>query len=493
MTYTIQNSRKALRYDRPPVTVRATAQRGAVPAPAIPAPADFIRAHVRIDNAQPGDDAPSDMSFDLWPAQDALLADMHAERLLLILKARQLGASWLALAYALWLCLYHGGRLVLVFSIGQDEANEMLRRAHVMYWRLPADLRATLPALIKDNTEEMAWANGARILSLPARKTAGSGYTASLVILDEFAKNERATAIYTAVKPTIDGGGKMLILSTAQGTGNLFHDLVAKARAGVSRFAFRFLPWTARPDRDAAWYAAVAADAVDMAHMRQEYPATPEEAFEATEVDAFLPDIALWDACRADLPPLDRHTPVVLALDAGESSDTFATVLVSRTEAGVAARYARAYVPAGGAALDFDAIEHDIRALLADHAVRELVYDPMLLGQMIRRLTTGPRALPIVCTPFPQGAARLIADKGLSDLIMQRRIAHDGSDALRAHIANANKRVSPDGRSLRIIKREHAKKIDLAVALAMGAQRAGAVLTPGWTPDDLAKLAGRRV
>jgi phage FluMu gp28-like protein len=53
----------------------------------------------------------------------------------------------------------------------------------------------------------------------------------SLVILDEFAKNPNAAQLYTAVKPTIDGGGKMIILSTANGAGNLFHEMVEKAQA----------------------------------------------------------------------------------------------------------------------------------------------------------------------------------------------------------------------------------------------------------------------
>lgn len=470
---------------------RRRRQRRTIPPPPCAA---FIDTHVQIDNAQPGADEQTVLPFHLWPAQIALLADILAERLLLILKARQLGISWLVLAYALWLCLYHPGRLVLVFSIGQDEANEMLRRVNAMYWRLSEALRGTLPALVKENTEEMAWANGSRILSLPARKSAGSGYTASLIILDEFAKNERADAIYTAVKPTIDGGGQMIVLSTAQGTGNLFASLVTKARAGTSRFAFRFLPWQARPGRDAAWYAAVATDAIDEAHHKQEYPATPDEAFEASEVDAFLPSIDLWHACRADVPPLDAHTPVVLALDAGESNDAFGVALVSRFGDGLAVRLSRAYVPQPGTPLDFDAIEADIRALCRQYAVQQIAYDPMLLGQTIRRLTTGPARIHVPCEPFPQGAPRLEADKGLYDLITQRRLAHDGTHAtLAEHLSNANKKVDAEGRRLRIVKREYAKKIDLAVALSMACARAAEVLPRPRVALGRSALAGAGV
>lgn len=194
-------------------------------------------------------------------------------------------------------------------------------------------------------------------------------------------------------------------------------------------------------------------------------------------IDHFLPDIALWrvGCLDAALPPLDAHTPCVLALDAGESNDTFAVVAVSAWQDGLAVRYSRAYVPQQGVPLDFDAIERDVRDLVARYAVQELTYDPFLLGQFIRRLTTHD-PVGTVCTPFPQGAARLESDKGLYDLITTRRLLHDGQQhALSEHIANADKKLDASGR-MRIVKRAYRLKIDLAVALGMACQRAGDVL-----------------
>lgn len=446
----------------------------------------FIDRYVVIDDTQDHGDGLGMMPFALWPAQRDLLHDIAHEPRLLILKARQLGISWLVCAYALWLCLAKPGRVVLAFSKGQSEANELTRRVTVMYERLPERLRATLPAFVKANTEEIAWANGSRFTSMPATPSAGRTFTASLAIMDEAAFMLYADKLYTALKPTVDGGGALIVLSTANGRGNLFGTLVERARTGAGRFAFRFLPWHARPGRDAAWYAATEAEAIDSSLMRQEYPATPDEAFEATEINAFLPTIALWDACQEDLPPIDAHTPCVLALDAGESNDVFASVLISAHPTDlqrIAVRYARPYVPTPGVPLDFDAIEADIRALCRRYAVQELTYDPMLLGQMIRRLTSGPDAIRVAVMPFPQGAARLEADKGLYDLIAQRRVAHDGNPELRAHVANANKKVDPEGRKLRIVKRVYDKKIDLAVCMSMGAARALAGLR-WYVPDD---------
>jgi terminase large subunit-like protein len=432
--------------------------------------ARFIDAAVIIDDAQPGNDATdlAEIPFHLWPAQSDLLTDIAHERLLLILKARQLGISWLVLAYALWLCLYRPGRLVLIFSIGQDEANEMLRRVHVMYWRLNDALRRGLPVVTKDNTEEMAWANGSRVLSLPARKTAGSGYTASLVVLDEFAKNERATEIYTAVKPTIDGGGKMIVLSSAHGTGNLFHEMCERAQKGTGRFIFRFLPWQSRPGRDDAWYADVAADAVQSSLMGQEYPATPEEAFSATNAERFLPSILWWDACRADLPPLDARTPLVLAADAGVSNDYFALVGTTRhpeRREDIAVRLVQVWRP-GGRELDFDAIEGEIDHICAQYNVIQLAYDKYQLHQMMQRLGRH-----VWTDAFSQQAERLEADKSLLDLIQAKRITHDGNADLRQALDNADRQIDQESRKLRIVKRRDDLKIDAAVSLSMSAYR----------------------
>jgi hypothetical protein len=186
----------------------------------------------------------------------------------------------------------------------------------------------------------------------------------------------------------------------------------------------------------------------------------------------FLPSMGLWDACQIAMPPLDRHTPVILATDAGESSDAFAVVLIGAhptVTGGVAVRYSRAYVP-DGAPLDYDAITEDIRTLLQRHAVVEWTYDPFLMGQFIRRMEAGRIPLPPL-EAFGQGGPRLEGDKTLLDLIEQRRLGHDGDLVLRSHIDNANRKMDADGRKLRIVKRRHSLKIDLAVAVAMGSHR----------------------
>src|SRR3990167_9119303 len=71
----------------------------------------FIDSHVIID--EPHGEEVATVPFRLWPQQAGALAQMLTARLIVFLKARQIGMTWLCLAYFLWLCLFHDGRVCL--------------------------------------------------------------------------------------------------------------------------------------------------------------------------------------------------------------------------------------------------------------------------------------------------------------------------------------------------------------------------------------------
>lgn len=448
----------------------AARKRRSIPAPD---PAQWIADAVTIEDPQ--GERVSIIPFDLWPAQRESLDTILNHNQVIILKARQLGLSWLWNAYAVWLCLHHDNQSVLVFSKDQDSAQEMVRRCRGIYTRL----RDKPAALVMDNTRTLAWDNGSRIKSFAATEDAGASYTASLTILEEFARMQFAEALYTSVKPTIDDGGRMVVVSNGRGEGNPFHRLWQGAVAGSNSFKPVFLPWHARPGRDADWYARVEAAAISSAHHRQEYPNTPEEAFTTVGEERFIDSPLWWDACREDLPPLARNDTLVLAADAGIASDTFGIVGVSAHPArsGVlAVRVARAWTPPRGGQLDFyapDGPDEFVRRLCAEYNVAQLEYDPWQLHSFALKL--GNDGI-VFCHEFNQQGRRLEADKALYDFILARRLAHDGHPDLREHILNANRKVESDPdsaeRKLRLVKRSAALKIDLAVSLSMAAHGA---------------------
>src|SRR5271169_6519307 len=122
------------------------------------------------------------MPFTLWPAQQHVLQTIDTNRLTVILKARQLGLTWLVLGYALRLMLFDPGATVLFFSRREEEAVDLLKvRLRGLYDRLPAWFK--VDAFVTDNDHEWSWSNGSRVLAFPT--TGGDSYTATLVIVDE--------------------------------------------------------------------------------------------------------------------------------------------------------------------------------------------------------------------------------------------------------------------------------------------------------------------
>src|SRR5262249_18743958 len=65
--------------------------------------------------------------FRLWPAQHQALQTIAAQRLTVILKARQLGLTWLVLGLVLWRMLLHPAATVLLFSRRDEEATDLLK------------------------------------------------------------------------------------------------------------------------------------------------------------------------------------------------------------------------------------------------------------------------------------------------------------------------------------------------------------------------------
>lgn len=181
------------------------------------------------------------------------------------------------------------------------------------------------------------------------------------------------------------------------------------------------------------------------------------------EDEAFLPSMALWDACEAPLPPYNAREPLVCALDASVDGDTFGLVGVGK---GLTVRLVMAWVP-NGKPLDYAVIEQEIRAILTQYNIIQIAYDPYQAHYLAQRLGDT-----VWCHPFQQGADRLEADRLLLDTVMQRGLTHDGDAQLRAHLANADRKMDADGRRLRIVKRTPNKKIDLAVCLSMACYRA---------------------
>lgn len=280
-------------------------------------PAYFIHHYVKLDAKDGAGEGGAWVAFRLWRSQLRVLDELVAHRLLLILKARQIGMSWLLLGFLLWKLVFRPGSAVGLFSKREKEAVELLnRRLKGMHARLPSWLAIPEDKGAENSRTVWTLANGSTAQAFPA--TGGDSYTFTDALVDEADLCDDLGGMLDAIKPTIDGGGRLVLLSrvnkrTPQST---FKRLCREARSGHSEYRLVFLPWSARPGRNAAWYEAQKAHSLaskgTLDYVRGNYPSTPEEALAAAEGSKRLPPAWLV-ACFDDAPP--RTLPSAPALE----------------------------------------------------------------------------------------------------------------------------------------------------------------------------------
>jgi hypothetical protein len=139
--------------------------------------------------------------------------------------------------------------------------------------------------------------------------------------VDEADHTEDLDGLLNAVKPTIDAGGRLILLSTVDKTRpeSPLKRIYRAARRGENDYTPIFLPWYANPGRTPEWYAEQARDVQartgGLDDLHQEYPATDLEALAPRAVDKYFP-AALLDQCYAPLPPYPMSDKEVAALQA---------------------------------------------------------------------------------------------------------------------------------------------------------------------------------
>lgn len=408
----------------------------------------------------------TEIKFNLWQAQIEYLSLIMRVSQTIALKARQLGVSWCVIIYCLWLCIFHANVSVYVMSKDLDAAKEVIRRARFTFKRLK--FKPVREKGRGDNQQEIKFSNGSRFKAFPATANAATSFTATFLIVDEADKMEHGKDLYTSIKPTIDDGGRIAIIFTAYGADGLGRLIWGKAGTeadGASIIRY-FIPWWGRISRTQEWYNKVASEAISLAHHRQEYPATPEEALGFTNLDSrFIKDIKAWSSLQSDSIP-NPYAPCVLALDAGVDSDNFAAVTAcwDSVKRIPSVRDTQLWVPkeTETGQLDLNEIYDWVRKFIKTRKVLRTVYDPYQMAAFGQDL-----AKTYDVKAFSQGTARLDADTRLKQSIMRGEVTHDGQPDLAEHISNADVKIDSQGARLRLIKRSPAHKIDLAVATSM--------------------------
>lgn len=266
-----------------------------------------------------------------------LLGNLHTMNL--VLKARQLGFTTLIDILGLDQTYFTPNYAAAIIAHGLREAEKIFRNKVKFPWEnLPDGIKALNPPS-NQTASEFVFSNGS---SISVSTSARSG-TLQFLHISEYGKicrryPDKANEIKTGALPAVHAGGLVFVESTAEGTGGHFYEMVKEAEKLGDRapndmeFALHFYPWWRKEsyrldpdgviiepevidyfneleekgvivdDAQVAWYAAKRR--VLKGDMKQEYPSTPEEAFEAAMQEKYFAEQMLAARKQGRIKPI---------------------------------------------------------------------------------------------------------------------------------------------------------------------------------------------
>ncbi len=242
----------------------------------------FLDAHTWIEDKE----AKCPIKLTLWSSQAAIIQQIVDALLLILLKTRQVGLTWLAAAYVLWQAIRPGIYLAIIISASEDHAIEFLNRVYFILDRLPKYLIPPIKSRTKLALEFQHPNNTvATIKSMPTIEMGAESKTPNLLIIDEAHTIREARGIYNSSYPGIEQAkGQVIIIANSVKTGpgwGFVRDMYLDSISGANQFKRIFLPWMAHPARPPDFR-----DRMVLAGMAKEdviwhYPETEAEAISA--------------------------------------------------------------------------------------------------------------------------------------------------------------------------------------------------------------------
>ena len=262
------------------------------------------------------------IQFKLNWAQVELFESMHY--LNVILKARQLGFTTFIQIFMLDACVFNSNIRAGTIAHTLTDAQAIFQdKIKYPYDNLPEGIKSAV-ALQKENATELFLTNNSSIRVGTSLRSA----TLQYLHVSEYGKMcanypKKAREVRTGALNTVQAGQIAFIESTAEGQEGHFYEICdkaqSKARMGTELtpldFKFHFFPWWRSPEYELkatsaipqefseyfakleeasgivlspekqAWYVKKAEN--QLGDMKREYPATPEEAFEASVEGAY--------------------------------------------------------------------------------------------------------------------------------------------------------------------------------------------------------------
>ena len=175
----------------------------------------------------------SQPALTLYPYQKKWLSD-HS-RFKVGMFARQTGKTFTTTLEIVLDCLEAEARgqrtRWVILSRGERQAKEAMNegvKRHLEAAGVACEVME-VPFDATTNALEVILPNGSKITALPANADTARGFSAN-VFLDEFAFHQDSRAIWKALFPVISAGWKLRVVSTPNGKGNKFYELVTDVK-----------------------------------------------------------------------------------------------------------------------------------------------------------------------------------------------------------------------------------------------------------------------
>lgn len=180
--------------------------------------------------------------FELWPmvkaaaeramgarSQREVLEAFVADNVVVVLKARQLGLTWLALHFAFWLMGFEPELVrakVLALSKREEDAKKLLRRLRRINALLPPYLRLIEDRETRGSLTHFKLEGRGEAISLTSTPDAARTEQADLFLWDEaaFARNRTFGETWTSALPTLGSLSKAIVISTGNGPAEVIGD-----------------------------------------------------------------------------------------------------------------------------------------------------------------------------------------------------------------------------------------------------------------------------
>ena len=225
--------------------------------------------------------------FKPYEIQKKLIQSIHENQYTIVLKSRQVGASESVCSYLLCRALTEPGFSACVFSKTATDSGSLGKRIRAQAASIAdADIEFTT-----ESNSELAFKGLGVIHFLPATPRAARGIpSVSAIVLDEAAFLDSTEQIFTAVQPTmatLGDRGRLIMMSTPNGLGNMFANLWHLDDGDWNRFKIHYSDIPIY-NKDPKWAEKTKRKSklTDRA-FRQEY----ELDFVASEAQIYAPDL----------------------------------------------------------------------------------------------------------------------------------------------------------------------------------------------------------